>query len=382
MLRFCCWFTLSALLFACGPELDQDTEVPLPSAAFSVERINHAEFRFEAEGPEQGISYTWHLDDQSLLLGRQVEHRFSAEGSFGVTLEVSNSAGEADTTAQTVHVRNNPPVAEFGARYDRLEVTLDATPSFDVDNNIEQYLWTVNGETLSGSPVIVSLDHPGELEVSLVVVDDFGAESEPVSRTLNVTGAENAPPKAVADALVEKNYVRLLAANSYDPDGDWLTYHWQLSDGAEYTGDFLVHAFEAVGEYQVILTVDDGLSTDQDTVAIVIQEMDDPSRPYRKALYEARLKFMGRCGYCHRNREPQLGMINDVETVESELIAIAQNYSPYYLYSRPAEQNGLRHKGVIGSREIDAGDIVREHLDIWHDLVSGIAEYLGEEVNF
>lgn len=382
MLRFCYLLTFSLILSACGSEPEQDSPLPAPLAQFTVERINHAEFQFHAEGPEQGLTYSWHLDDGTLLLGRQPSHRFSAEGPFSVTLEVSNAAGQTETRSQTVHVRNTAPEAEFGARFDRLNVILDASPSSDVDENIDQYLWTVNGESLSGPQVSLMLNHPGELDVSLVVIDDFGAESEPVNRTIIVTGAENTPPRADADVLIEKNYVRLLGTNSFDEDGDLLTYHWQVSDGTEYEGDFLIHAFDAVGEYQITLTVDDGLSTDQETVDIVIQEMDDPSRAYRKALFEARLKFLGRCGYCHRNREPKFTFVDDVENLESELIAIAQNYSAHYLYSRPAEQNGLRHKGVIGTREIDAGDIIRGELKIWHELVSGIAEYLGQDVTF
>lgn len=382
MLRYCYFIIILSglLLSACGPESDRET--PVASAQFSVERINHAEFQFQAEGPEQGLTYTWHLDDGAMLIGRQANHRFGTEGPFQVTLEVSNALGDTDTTSRTVHVRNTAPEANFGARFDRLKVTLDASPSFDVDDNIEHYRWTVNGENLSGPQITVTLNHPGELDVNLVVVDDFGAESEPLSRTLTVTGDENTPPRAVADAYIEKNYVRLLGANSFDEDGDLLTFHWQLSDGTEYEGDFLVHAFDTVGEHQITLTVDDGLSTDQETLDIVIHEMDDPSRAYRKALYEARLKLLARCSYCHRNREPRLPVVDDVEAVESELIAIAQNYSARYLYSRPAEQNGLRHKGVIGTREIDAGDMVRDQLHVWHELVSGIAEYLGQEVDF
>ncbi len=374
-------FLVCCLLIACGgrtvPDPDDNA---LPAASIALKRLGHATFEFVAVNQAPSVSFHWDMGDGEMLAGPEIRHSYSATGEFEVTLTLSNQLGETDSVSTSVHVRNTAPVAKMSVRTEGLQVLLQADPSSDVDNNIDKYEWHINGPGINGlehdgPEVTLTLDEPGILEISLTVVDSFGEASTPESRNLDVTGADNSTPEAIIDTLVYRNYLRLLGANSKDADGDTLTYQWSLSDGTTYAGDNIVHSFTDVGEYDITLRAFDGEVYSESETQVTIEEMDDVSKPYRKHLFEASLDLLRRCGYCHRNREPLLGEYSDIDRVDAEFSALLLNRSAMHMYSFPAEQNGRRHQGVISGREIDAGDMIREHLELWHTIISGMAEY-------
>ncbi len=378
----------ACLAFAgCGgnnhPDPDTDpSPAPLPAAEMTIQRLDHASFRFAATNPGTQLSYHWDMGDGQMLQGHTVEYSFASTGAFDVTLTLSNPDGETASVSQQAHVRNSPPEARYGARFNQLDLVLDASMSFDVDGNIDEYAWLINGQSYAGPTVEVSLAQPGDLDIELVVTDSFGESSEILEDTLTVTGSHNTPPEPVIDVLLERNYIHLLGSNSIDPDGEYLTFQWFLSDGNHYEGDGIVHAFAEPGNYSITLQVTDGTATTETTRQITIETMDDVSKPYRKSLFEASLNALRRCGYCHRNRAPLLGEYGDLDKVDEELSTILLTRSALHLYSFPSEQNGRRHRGNIGGRDIDAGDVINDQLPVWHDLVSGMAEYYGLEANF
>jgi hypothetical protein len=74
---------------------------------------------------------------------------------------------------------NQPPVANFTAEPSQgqapLEVTLDASDSFDPDGTIVNYAWFVNEQLLSGQTASTTLTAAGEYSVILIVTDDQDA---------------------------------------------------------------------------------------------------------------------------------------------------------------------------------------------------------------
>src|SRR5690606_38466194 len=135
--------------------------------------------------------------------GRTVEYRYASTGAFNVTLTLSNPSGETDSVTGQAHVRNSPPEARFGARFNQLDIILDASMSFDVDGNISDYEWLINGESFAGQQVELALAEPDELAIELIVTDSFGESSEILEDSITVTGNHNTPPEPVIDVLVE-----------------------------------------------------------------------------------------------------------------------------------------------------------------------------------
>lgn len=86
-----------------------------------------------------------------------------------------------------------------------------------------------------------------------------------------------APSRAIADAgpdrsCAEGTVLTFSSVNSFDPDGDPLTYEWDFGDGTpKATGQFVHHRFPDNGVFTVTLTVKDnkgGVATDTATVTI------------------------------------------------------------------------------------------------------------------
>jgi len=187
------------------------------------------------------------------------------------------------------------PVANAGADFSVQEgdtVQLNASASYDYDNDQLTYQWTApSGVTLddptSETPVFVApwVSEDTPLTFTLVV-NDGSDDSDPDQVTVTVLQL-NQPP--VADAGEDKSYlegssVSLDGSNSFDPDGDQLSYNWKSLDGIvlfNSTGvspSFILPQVDQNTEYRFTLVVNDGaVYSAADTVVITaLQENKKP----------------------------------------------------------------------------------------------------------
>jgi len=68
------------------------------------------------------------------------------------------------------------------------------------------------------------------------------------------------------------------ASGSYDPDGEIVSYEWDMGDGAIAYGEDISHVFTEPGHYTVFLTVQDNDDLTASTnVSITVQSVDNPS---------------------------------------------------------------------------------------------------------
>ncbi len=156
------------------------------------------------------ISYwAWDFGDGSFGVGPNPEHRYPEQGTYTVELVVTDVNGTvSDPYAIDVAIANTPPFASFSTRRPDqvrdidenimmadqprvgVEVLLDASGSYDLDNSIEWYLWDFDGDgmvdqTTETSEVAHTFDEPGEHVVILTVVDAEGAQMS-FEKTLEV----------------------------------------------------------------------------------------------------------------------------------------------------------------------------------------------------
>jgi hypothetical protein len=128
------------------------------------------------------VQYQWDFGDGSGAAGQsRVTHAYAAEGTYNVSLTVTDDTGLSDSYAQpiTVSVHNASPIAGFTTNtlsgVAPLTVTLDASSSSD-DGDITGYAWSFGeaGASATGRTAMHVYNQPGNYTVTLTVTDDAG----------------------------------------------------------------------------------------------------------------------------------------------------------------------------------------------------------------
>ncbi len=242
-----------------------------------------------ASGDEDGIidSYEWDFGDGTTSNGRTVEHTFSSNGEYTVTLTVTDNDGSTATTSKSVSVQNRPPspvlAPEPSEGESPLQVAFDISNSEDRDGVIEEYQLEFGdgSEPASGTDLLDLVEHTyeeaDEYTATLTVVDDDGLENstsetitveEPLPENEEPTASINASPTSGTEPLE----VDFSASESSDPDGEIVSYEWSFGDGNGATGEEVSHTFESSGDFQVTLSVtDDRDGTDRISTTIEVE---------------------------------------------------------------------------------------------------------------
>lgn len=201
------------------------------------------------------------------------------------TVEVSVSDGELTSTKSIdLIASNDAPVAfagddrseAFGA-----EVVLDGSASSDPNGDDLRYTWSIMAQP-QGSVATLDLtgsadgrvarilpDVRGPYEFQLLVTD---GELMAVDTVVIVAGVSASPPVARAGpdrAVSFSSTVTLDGTRSSDPDGDPITYEWQLTDKPASSSTILLDDrvaspqvyLDVVGDYTFTLVVRDAYFT-------------------------------------------------------------------------------------------------------------------------
>lgn len=160
--------------------------------------------------------------------------------AYGITTAGIGYSNELTFT--TPSAANQAPVANAGAGQTvrpGTSVTLDGSLSSDPDANYPlTYAWTILQKPSGSAAALatpdqvstsINIDATGEYRVKLVVTDSLGLASEPVEVTISTV---NSTPIAAAGddkEVINLNVaVALNGSQSWDDDGDPLTYLWTL----------------------------------------------------------------------------------------------------------------------------------------------------------
>ncbi len=223
--------------------------------------------------PSQSIS---ELDTTSNVETKLIPDK---KGVYSIQLSVFDGTNWSSPTVIEIIPTNRPPSAVITSP-DTLEVnktcTLSGLNSFDPDDDEISYLWNIvdkprQSKVVIDNPISESIsfvpDYPGFYTIRLIVSDGESV-SEPAQVTLRTL---NLPPIAriSAPALTSVGVTPTIdGSGSYDPDGDPLTYRWQLiskppesqTSLSSLTNITTSIYIDQPGTYQIALQVSDGKS--------------------------------------------------------------------------------------------------------------------------
>ncbi len=213
-------------------------------------------------GPQDVLTVTWDFGDGQQATGPFVEHTWTANGSYPVTVAVSDEdGGRVEQVVATIVIRD--VVVDAGPAVSGDEgsaLSFDLTGSTTPDNGLVYTVDWGDGRTepWRGGPVDHRYATPGTYEVRLSAVDHNDGAKE-YADTTTATVANLAPAKAaIAEHAVGRTGEPLgFRAYWTDPGGpDPATaISWSFDDGATASGRTADHAYGTAGTYDVTLTV-------------------------------------------------------------------------------------------------------------------------------
>jgi PKD repeat protein len=210
------------------------------------------------------VEYRWEIFGEVVSSDSIAEYTILVDRNVPVTLHVTDDAFTMNSTSSATHtIRiNQRPIANAGADKHvspNRPATFNANRSSDPDGRIVNYEWLFPDDIVrEGMVVQQGIAEPGDHWVYLSVTDNEGAVGVD-SLYVRV----NFPPVPVisGDLLSSDGAVMLSAAESFDPDGEIISYEWHMGDGRRIVGQTAVHTYRRPGRYNVRLTIVDNSGT-------------------------------------------------------------------------------------------------------------------------
>jgi hypothetical protein len=244
------------------------------------------------------FTYTWSVQKDGNVYDLPVETTVTGDsfaftptdnGTFVITLEVSDKDGGTASTSTTIEVENVAPgsVVITGAPTSSPEGTLisvsgEASDAGD-DDSLE-YAWTVtkSGSTItsgSGTDFSFTPTDNGSYVIRLVVTDDDGASASEVTRTVAVTNAKPSGTIAATFTGVRGRETEFAAtvSDAGTADSEAVSINWGDGSSPELRATSssasldLSHVYSAAGTYPVTMSIvddDGGTKTVATTVTI------------------------------------------------------------------------------------------------------------------
>lgn len=208
------------------------------------------------------VDYDWNWGDGSAhSSGATPSHTYATDGSFNITLTVTDDGGATNAITQTVVVSagNTPPVARFAKSINALVVQVNGSTSTDADGFITDWDWNWGDSTTHGTGVTSAHTYAaaGTYTITLTVTDDQGA-TDTVTDTVTVQAA-NQNPVARFTVSATGLTASVNGATSTD-DGIISNYLWDWGDSTSPTsgtGSSVNHTYAVAGTYTIRLTVTD-----------------------------------------------------------------------------------------------------------------------------
>jgi PGF-pre-PGF domain-containing protein/PGF-CTERM protein len=217
------------------------------------------------------VSYEWDFGDGTNASGETTSHSYADNGTYTVTLTVTDGANNTDTATKEITIQEDtsdqPPTADFDwSRTDWDDkIAFDASPSTD-DHGIANYTWDLignGGEHSYKKTFRKQYVNFGTYDVTLTVEDTNG-NTDSITKTVVVD--DRTDPKVGISAPSSVQVGQQFTANAVDiwDNGEVVHLCWFV-DGKEVGGDFqksLTRSFDQTGEHTLELRIADASGND------------------------------------------------------------------------------------------------------------------------
>lgn len=217
---------------------------------------------FNVEG-EEARTARWRVDGAYVAEGATALVRLVTPGDHVLSVETTDAAGRVATRSVPLFALNRAPTVSLAADVGSLasEGTKLVATAQDADGRVVRYLWSFGDNTTAQTGLGETLhryEREGLYRVNVTAIDDAGGASSTASVLVPVL---NAPPAAAftwSPGVPSTRDLVTFQDESRDPEGTRHRLEWMFPDGANATGETVVHRFLTRGEHEVSLRVVDG----------------------------------------------------------------------------------------------------------------------------
>lgn len=219
----------------------------------------------------------WFLEEELISSEKDFSYSLDKPGTYNIQLRVADNSKHQeaiDFDNVTIVVNASPSI--ISDDYYKIAVgetvNFDATKSFDSDGTITKYEWKNNNEVIgTDAKFSHKFDKAKTHRITLSVTDNSNVNNSVSEKSIEVF--VNSSPKInyISDINSCSNSITLSASESFDQDGDVLSFTWDLGDGAIAEGVEITHNYNTAGSYPILLTVDDGHNLSNSTTTAQIK---------------------------------------------------------------------------------------------------------------
>jgi PKD repeat protein len=228
--------------------------------------------------PDSIVTWSWDFGGLGTSSMQNPSFTFMDDGTYTVTMTVTDDDGSTDTTSHDVKILDLAPIANFSwspEPQDEGSPVQFTDLSYSFPDVIVSWVWTFgDGGTSSIQNPSHTYGDDGFYTVTLTVVDDDGS----VSSISYVITIENVAPSVVAGNDVITDEGTTISFSGAFTDPGWLDTHttiWDFGDGNTAPGTLTPdHAYGDNGIYTVSLTVtDDDGGVGVDTLIVEVHNV-------------------------------------------------------------------------------------------------------------
>ncbi|NRB80007.1 MAG: PKD domain-containing protein [Saccharospirillaceae bacterium] len=258
------------LISGCDPfGLDSSGEANgAPISSFEVfKQTNDRSYLFDSSAsydPEGDVlAYSWNFGDGTTSAASKPHHTFENDGEYIISLRVTDKRKTSNTEKRQIIVFTSVSIAAFSVEQTFGLVQLSATTPTTPTNNDQQldFSWDFGdgSTTQQGETVSHKYTTSGVFTLQLTVTDSLGLVTIETQVITIDSSDVNQTPVAFFTSIQTGLAVEFDASQSIDPDGDNLTYLWDLDDSQNSNLPNFTHSYSAYKTYLVKLTITDEL---------------------------------------------------------------------------------------------------------------------------